>query len=84
MTPQIFSRIFWKQYFLLEKDFVETDKPVSIKFYKKPSSFPKWGQNKCCELIVPVIENKTCDVEKKLKKKEFGWERHESFKRIKK
>ena len=35
MTPHIFSRIFWKQYFLLEKDFVETDELVTIKFYKK-------------------------------------------------
>ena len=30
MTPQQFSKIFWKQYLLLEKDFLETDEFVSI------------------------------------------------------
>ena len=30
MTPQSFSKIFWKQYLLLEKDFLETDEFVSI------------------------------------------------------
>lgn len=30
MTPQSFSKIFWKQYLLLEKDFLETDEFVTI------------------------------------------------------
>ena len=30
MTPQSFSKIFWKQYLLLEKDFIETDEFVTI------------------------------------------------------
>ena len=30
MTPQQFSKIFWKQYLLLEKDFLETDEFVTI------------------------------------------------------
>ncbi len=30
MTPQQFSKIFWKQYLLLEKDFLETDKFATI------------------------------------------------------
>ncbi len=30
MTPQSFSKIFWKQYLLLEKDFLETDEYVTI------------------------------------------------------
>lgn len=30
MTPQTFSKIFWKQYLLLEKDFLETDEFVTI------------------------------------------------------
>lgn len=30
MTPQQFSKIFWKQYLLLEKDFLETDEYVTI------------------------------------------------------
>ncbi len=30
MTPQSFSKIFWKQYLLLENDFLETDVFVTI------------------------------------------------------
>lgn len=30
MAPQQFSKIFWKQYLLLEKDFLETDEYVTI------------------------------------------------------
>ena len=30
MTPESFSKIFWKQYLLLEKDFLETDEFVTI------------------------------------------------------
>ena len=30
MTPQIFSKIFWKQYLLLEKDFLETDYSLQL------------------------------------------------------
>jgi len=30
MAPQTFSKIFWKQYLLLEKDFLETDEFVTI------------------------------------------------------
>ena len=30
MTPQSFYKIFWKQYLLLEKDFLETDEFVTI------------------------------------------------------
>ena len=30
MTPQQFSKIFWKPYLLLEKDFLETDEFVTI------------------------------------------------------
>lgn len=30
MTPLPFSKIFWKQYLLLEKDFLETDEFVTI------------------------------------------------------
>ena len=30
MTPQLFSKIYWKQYLLLEKDFLETEEYVAI------------------------------------------------------
>ena len=30
MTPQQFSKIFWKQYLLLDTDFLETDEFVTI------------------------------------------------------
>ncbi len=30
MTPQLFTKIFWKQYLLLEKDFLETEEYVAI------------------------------------------------------